>query len=132
LMVIALNKIRSLADFHRADKRDVRRTQGMLSSDSDAEAADSLDILRLTIEDLTQEMPEAHKQMIQLRIEGYTVSEIAEKVERSKRSTERVLQSFRTLLMNELRQAGVEDIDTDDPKFLDNLADNEPETRSDE
>ncbi len=111
LMVIALNKIRSLADFHRADKRDVRRTQGMLTSENELGQHDSLDMLRLTIEDLTHDLPDAHKQMIQLRIEGYAVSEIAEKVARSKRSTERVLQAFRTHLMNELKQAGVEDVE---------------------
>lgn len=110
LMVIALNKIRSLADFHRADKRDVRRTQGMLAADNELGQHDSLDLLRLTIEDLTQDLPEAHKQMIQLRIEGYAVSEIAEKVARSKRSTERVLQAFRTHLMSELKQAGVDEL----------------------
>jgi RNA polymerase sigma-70 factor (ECF subfamily) len=121
LMVIALNKIRSLADFHRADKRDVRRTQGMLAAEGELGQHDSLDMLRLTIEDLTQDLPEAHKQMIQLRIEGYAVSEIAEKVARSKRSTERVLQSFRTLLMNELKAAGVEDLAGEEVN-LENLA----------
>lgn len=83
----------------------------MLTAENELGQQDSLDMLRLTIEDLTQDLPEAHKQMIQLRIEGYAVSEIAEKVARSKRSTERVLQAFRTHLMNELKQAGVEDLD---------------------
>ncbi len=126
LMVIALNKIRSLADFHRADKRDVRRTQGMLASEGQLGQHDSFDMLRLTIEDLTHDFPEAHRQMIQLRIEGYSVAEIAEKVARSKRSTERVLQSFRSHLMNELKQAGVEDLDApeaDPEKTTGELAD---------
>ena len=41
LMVIALNKIRSLADYHRAGKRDLRRTQpivGVLPSDHEQES----------------------------------------------------------------------------------------------
>ncbi len=51
----------------------------MLASDNELGQHDSLDLLRLTIEDLTLDLPEAHKLMIQLRIEGYAVSEIAEK-----------------------------------------------------
>ncbi len=120
LMVIALNKIRSLADFHRADKRDVRRTQGMDAADNDVGNASSIDLLRLTIEDLTQDLPEAHKEMIRLRIEGYTVAEIAEKVERSKRSTERVLQAFRAQLLAELKSAGMEQAEDSEQSKLPN------------
>lgn len=120
LMVIALNKIRSLADYHRAEKRDVRKTRSIRLIDTNLEPSDSLDILRLTIEDLTRDFPEAHQQMIHLRIEGFTITEISERVARSKRSTERVLQTFRVQLLDELRQAGVHgaegEIESTDPQ----------------
>lgn len=106
-MVIALNKIRSLADFHRADKRDVRRTQGMLETPPDNHEQESLNILKMTIEDLTSGLHESHQHMIRMRIEGYGVDEIAAKVQRSKRSTERVLQAFRERLFAAIHECGV-------------------------
>lgn len=108
LLVIALNKIRSLSDFHRAEKRDVRRTKSINSMENVSGEQASADVLRLTIDDLTEELPEAHKHMIRLRIDGFSVDEISRKVERSKRSTERVLQSFRAQLLAELRSTGVQ------------------------
>ncbi len=111
LMVITLNKIRSLADYHRADKRDVRRTEGIQANDNDPRAQDSLEMLRMTIDDLTRDLPDTHRKMIHLRIEGFTVTEIADRVERSKRSTERVLQTFRSQLLSQLRDAGMDDDD---------------------
>jgi DNA-directed RNA polymerase specialized sigma24 family protein len=52
----------------------------------------------MVIEELLEGMPAANRQMIELRIEGYEVAEITEKVQRSKRTVERVLQGFRTRL----------------------------------
>ncbi|MFO1062776.1 MAG: sigma-70 family RNA polymerase sigma factor [Pirellulales bacterium] len=110
LMVMALNKIRSVADYHRAGKRDVRRTEG-LEWQNDQASDESIDVLRMTIADLTSSLPEAHQEMIRLRMEGYTVDEIASKLERSKRTTERVLQAFRSELLEQLKSAGVQSED---------------------
>ena len=52
----------------------------------------------MVIEDLLEDLPEAHRRMIELRIEGHEVNEIATAVQRSKRSVERVLQDFRKRL----------------------------------
>jgi RNA polymerase sigma-70 factor (ECF subfamily) len=103
LLVIALNKVRALGAFHRAAKRDVRRTFGGEAFDQAAESQsgrgdDALSLLRMVVEELLQSQPEAHRRMIELRIEGYEVNDIAAAVERSKRSVERVLQDFRQKL----------------------------------
>ncbi|MDX1927688.1 MAG: sigma-70 family RNA polymerase sigma factor [Pirellulaceae bacterium] len=113
LMVIALNKIRSLADYHRAGKRDMRRTQpmqGTLPADHEQE---SLNILQITIAELTSQLHESHQQIIRMRIEGYGVDEIATKVQRSKRTTERVLQAFREQLFAAIHECGVDTEDKD-------------------
>jgi RNA polymerase sigma-70 factor (ECF subfamily) len=100
LLVIALNKIRATAAFHRADKRDVKRTSGgeayelALQSEPTGDET-ALSLLRMVIEDLLQNLPEAHRKIIELRIEGHDVNEIASAVQRSKRSVERELQDFR-------------------------------------
>jgi len=102
-LVIALNKIRAKGAFHRATKRDVRRT---LEGDIRASCAevpeeqDSADLafLRLTVEEAMERLPPPHRQIVALRIEGYEVAEIAQRTERSKRTVERLLQEARSQL----------------------------------
>lgn len=103
LLVIALNKVRATGAFHRAAKRDVRRTahgealeEAVESPSGQDEAA--LNVLRMTVDELLEGVPEAHRRMIELRIEGHEVNDIAVAVQRSKRSVERVLQDFRQRL----------------------------------
>jgi len=103
LLVIALNKVRTVGAFHRAAKRDVRRTFSGEAFDRAVESQygrgeDALSLLRMVVEELLQSQPEAHRRMIELRIEGHEVNDIATAVKRSKRSVERVLQDFRQTL----------------------------------
>lgn len=99
LLVIALNKIRTASNHHRAAKRDVRRTAGGEAGEAASgqdEAA--LTVLRMVVDELLDGLPGSHRRMVELRIEGHEVAEIAAEVERSKRSVERVLQDFRARL----------------------------------
>jgi RNA polymerase sigma factor (sigma-70 family) len=103
LLVIALNKVRASGAYHRAAKRDVRLTAGGECFDRavDSEAAPddtALAVLKMVVDEILAELPPMQRQMIELRIEGFDVAEIAQKVERSKRSVERVLQEFRKRL----------------------------------
>jgi RNA polymerase sigma-70 factor (ECF subfamily) len=103
LLVIALNKVRAAGAYHRAAKRDVRQTVSGEAFDHAIESGrgrdeGALQILRMVIEELLEGMPAANRQMIELRIEGHEVAEIAERVQRSKRTVERVLQGFRDRL----------------------------------
>lgn len=103
LLVIGLNKIRTLGAHHGAAKRDVRQTKGGATFEATLDweqGSDqiSLTILKMTIDELLAPLPESHQQIIQLRIEGHEVNEIAEIAQRSKRSVERILQEFRNNL----------------------------------
>ncbi len=103
LLVIALNKVRAAGAFHRAAKRDMRLTSGGPSFDRALETEHAPDetaltVLRMVIADLLEGLPEPHRRAIELRIEGFEVTEIADRVVRSKRSVERVLQDFRNRL----------------------------------
>jgi RNA polymerase sigma-70 factor, ECF subfamily len=110
LLVIALNKVRTAGAFHRAAKRDMRLTTSgvaydhALESESGSDEA-ALTVLRLVVEELLVGTPASHRRMIELRIEGFEVSEIADQVQRSKRSVERVLQDFRTRLGAEIKES---------------------------
>jgi RNA polymerase sigma-70 factor (ECF subfamily) len=102
LMVIALNKIRNHRDYHLAAKRDARLTQSGAGVEHDLHgqtaANDSEAFLQLVIAEALESLPPVHRQMVQLRIEGYDVAQIADKTGRSKRTTERILQEARTKL----------------------------------
>jgi RNA polymerase sigma-70 factor (ECF subfamily) len=103
LLVIALNKVRATGAFHRAAKRDVRRTAGGEAFERAVESQPSRDeaalrTLRMVVEELLQGLPEAHRRVIELRVEGHEVNDIAADVRRSKRTVERVLQEFRQSL----------------------------------
>ena len=105
LLVIALNKVRATGRHHRAAKRELGRTVGGAAYDLAAELQAgkddaALNFLQMVIHDLMRDLPQAHRRMIELRIEGHEVNEIATAVQRSKRSVERELQEFRKRLQS--------------------------------
>jgi DNA-directed RNA polymerase specialized sigma24 family protein len=55
----------------------------------------------MVVEEVLGKLPEGHRAVVQLRIEGYEMAEIAAKTGRSLRTTERVLQDLRTRLAGE-------------------------------
>lgn len=100
LLVIALHKIRNHGTYHQADKRDVRRT---VSTDDTIAAAHSDDgaaqaFLQMVVEDALSRLSPNHRQMVELRMEGFSVEEIAGKTERARRTVERTLQQARAKL----------------------------------
>lgn len=100
LLVIALHKIRNQGTYYRADKRDVRRT---LSTDETIEATRSDDsaakaFLQMVVEEALVQLSPNHRQMVELRMEGFSVEEIAQKTARAKRTVERLLQQARAKL----------------------------------
>ena len=106
-LVIALNKIRDLGDYHRAAKRNIQRTVGLESSGQAAPAniasdEDSLQVLNLTIDDLLESMSPSQREIVTLRIRGHEVNEISASCKRVKRTVERVLQEFRQQLFDQL------------------------------
>ncbi len=104
LLVIALHKIRNEGDYHLAAKRDVRRT---VSDEAVATAADDRaaeTFLQLVVDEALAQLTPMHKQMVELRMEGFSVMEIAAKTGRAKRTVERLLQQARTKLGNSLAE----------------------------
>jgi RNA polymerase sigma-70 factor (ECF subfamily) len=110
LLVIALNKIRDAAEYHRAAKRDVRRTNsGEANELAIREAAGKDDaaliVLRMVVGGVLKDLPESHRRMIEMRLEGHEVADIARDLGRSKRSIERVLQNFREQMSELIHEA---------------------------
>lgn len=102
-LVIALNKICAKGAYHRAAKRDVRRTTGgalleKCRAIAAGEENTAFVFLQLVIDEALECLPEIQRLMIVHRIEGHEIADIATKVKRSKRTVERVLQDFRKKL----------------------------------
>lgn len=108
-LVMALNKIRAKGAHHRAAKRDVRQTSGIEDLDAVPEPSaeqneESLVLLQAVVNEVMDRLPLPQRRMIELRIEGQEVADIARLTARSKRTVERVLQDFRNNLAALLRE----------------------------
>jgi RNA polymerase sigma-70 factor (ECF subfamily) len=99
-LVLALHKVRGRAAYHRAARRDVGRTVPLPAADSPADRGDeaSLTVLRLAIDDALTRLSPLQRQMVEGRVAGLEVSEIAARAGRSRRTTERLLQEARRRL----------------------------------
>ena len=100
LVTITLNKIRALGVHYRRKKRSVSRTLHLEAEIDDVAGGDDIacHLLRLVIDELVGTLPEAHRRIIHLQIEGWNVGGIAAETQRSRRTVERVLQQFRIQL----------------------------------
>ncbi|QDU21291.1 RNA polymerase sigma factor [Urbifossiella limnaea] len=104
-LVIGLNKVRAVAAHHRAAKRDVAATGGDITSAAAPESDDeSLTALRLTIDEILARLPPAYREVVELRVAGHEVAEIAAQTGRAKRSVERILQEFRESLRGQVNE----------------------------
>ncbi len=105
LLVLALNKIRKLATHHRAQKRDVTKTDSghdlAYYASGDHQQA-SLEVLKVVLDDFLDSLPATQAEVARYRMEGYQIDEIAEKTQRSKRTIERVLNGMRAQLLQQL------------------------------
>jgi RNA polymerase sigma-70 factor (ECF subfamily) len=101
-LVIALNKIRAEETFHRAGKRDMRLQGGGHDPQALLQATEEpdsdIDLVQFTIEDALRQLSEHQRAMVELRIQGHEISEIAQRTGRSKRTVERCLQDVRSRL----------------------------------
>jgi DNA-directed RNA polymerase specialized sigma24 family protein len=106
LFVLAMNKIRDQISYHRAARRNVRRTTGVDVHNWDdlfGKDESAATLLRMEVEDYLSKLEEPDRAIIALRMTGHSVGEVAEQTGRAKRSVERVLQKARDQLMELLR-----------------------------
>jgi len=100
LVVVALNKIRSYARSASTAKRDRSRRiddAAMAETIPDRSAPDPA--LLAATQDILNGMGTLERELIELRLAGHTVEDIALKLDRSKRTIERTLQTCRDRLL---------------------------------
>jgi RNA polymerase sigma-70 factor (ECF subfamily) len=109
LLVITTNRIHTEEAFHRAAKRDIRKTDEMDFNEPHrapraGQEALSEAFLELSLKEILERLTPAYRGVVELRMAGYEVAEIAQLVGRSKRTVERLLQEARAQLTNLLAQ----------------------------
>ena len=106
LLVIALNKVRKLATFHRAKKRDVSKSEDaeLLEASGHLRSSDetSYKVLEMVIEELLAGRTATQQMIVKLRIDGYQIEAISQRTHQSKRTVERVLRDFRSQLSTQI------------------------------
>lgn len=109
LLVMALNKVRAAGAFHRAARRDVTATLGgdaLAHVDARGASRDAaaLDTLSMVIDEVLAKLPASHRIIVEMRVRGHEIQEIADHAGRAKRSVERVLQEFRKMLAAQIQE----------------------------
>lgn len=101
-LVVTLNQIRKSASRHLSRRRDVRQTvgQGTLCPSREAEFPRQMSIAhsRLVVEELLEALPPVMRDVVELKLQGCTVQEIARTLLISQRAVERLLQAIRQRL----------------------------------
>lgn len=107
LVTISLNKIREVGRYHRRAKRDVGKTVSLEDQQGSGGIAGADEVachvLQMVVDEMIEQLPEAHQQIIRLHIEGWNVPEISVETQRSRRTIERVLQEFRQQLREQIQ-----------------------------
>ena len=94
LAPVTVNKVRSLHAYHAAARRDARVTVPFDAKNEELPGLE-LELMELVVRDVLEQLPATERNAIALRLEGYEVAEIADRMGRSKRSVERSLQNAR-------------------------------------
>ncbi len=107
LLVIALNKIRTAEAYHRAGKRDVATTataDDLDEAPATGACGDAGDgaYLSLVVSEALERLPAPLREIVELRLQGYEVREIADLTDRSLRTVERLLREARARLRDSL------------------------------
>ena len=96
IAVVAIHKVRKKASLGNAQCRDSRRTHSFDPiTDFDVSSRPSSEEFELAIREATESLKPAEQSVVMHRVQGHSVEEISERLDRSRRSVERLVQSAR-------------------------------------
>ncbi|RPI88679.1 MAG: sigma-70 family RNA polymerase sigma factor [Planctomycetaceae bacterium] len=99
ISVVAVHKVRKTATRQAASRRDDRRTTSLDGvDDSQLLATHSPEMYELMIREILESLADPERQVVVLRLQGFTVEEVSDRVSLSRRSVERLLCSARKKL----------------------------------
>ena len=99
IAVVAVNKVRRNARRRSAAKRDSQRTEAYDEMAEISTATASPEELESALRESLEGLKPIEQEVVLLRVQAYSVDEIAEKLGKSRRTTERLLQRAREELL---------------------------------
>lgn len=107
LAAITRNKLLKKAEHYRQQKRSLNRDEALTSGSDELfrEAPTETEAVALSdeVEFLMRDLEPLQRQMLEMRLQGQTIPDIAESVERSERTVRRFLGGFRETLEERLQ-----------------------------
>jgi RNA polymerase sigma-70 factor (ECF subfamily) len=101
--IVAVHKVRRNARLRMADKRDARRTQSIESLENfDAACGASPEEFELAIREAIDGLKPLEQEIVMLRVQGFSVEDISNQLQRSRRGIERSLHAIREKLVQTL------------------------------
>lgn len=101
--IVAVHKVRRNARRRMAGKRDERRTQSLDAlENSDATSGSTPEEFEVAIREAIDGLKPLEQEVVMLRVQGYSVEEISDKLQRSRRGIERNLHAIREKLIQSL------------------------------
>ena len=103
IAIVAVHKVRRNARRNLADKRDARRTQFLVELESfEAESSGTPEEFERAIREAIEGLGPLEQEVVVLRVQGFTVEDISNKLNRSRRGIERALHKIRESLIQTL------------------------------
>jgi RNA polymerase sigma-70 factor, ECF subfamily len=103
MAIVAVNKVRQNARRRLAGKRDTRRTQYLVELESfEAKSSGTPEEFELAIREAIEGLKPFEQEVVVLRVQGFTVEDISNELNRSRRGIERALQKIRESLLQTL------------------------------
>jgi RNA polymerase sigma factor (sigma-70 family) len=118
LAAIMMNKLHGQVEYHTAKKRAIGKEESMLVAGDGstsivnpgafAKQPSTTEMLGLTeeLERTMAELPASQRRILELRLQGHSVEEIAEDIDRSERTVRRALENIRNMLAQRLNGEG--------------------------
>lgn len=118
LAAIVMNKLHGQVEFHKAKKRSISVEESMMLGGSDTNrpminpeafvnSPTTEEMLGITeeLEQVMTKLPDSYRRILELYLQGYDVSEIAEDIERSERTARRAIENIRNMLAERLMES---------------------------
>jgi RNA polymerase sigma-70 factor, ECF subfamily len=103
MAVVAIHKVRRNASLRQAQKRDSRRTEAFETTEEpEPTSPGSYQEFEVAIRESIENLKSSEQEIVLLRVQGFTVEEISDRLGRSRRSIERILQAVRMKLSEQL------------------------------
>jgi len=122
LAAIVMNKLHGQVEYHKAKKRSISVEESMMLGGGDnsrpminpeafVNAPTTDEMLGITeeLEQVMAKLPDNYRRILELYLQGYEVTEIADDIERSERTVRRAIENIRNMLAERFQETSQSD-----------------------